>query len=275
LTSDCYAILGVSPAAEDVVIGAAYRALMRHYHPDTNPDPAARARVREITAAYAVLRDPARRAEYDAQRRDGDLWSPDDGGDTPRKPPPAMRAVGIAAAVIALGLVAAAWKLADKGPPAQLIGDPPATQPQPVKSTSGLTYPAIQLEPESERLARLREQAEILSPAPAPPPPPDESVPLDPLLAPPSAQSVPIVPPGRSVAPRNGRLAALDTKAASLFTQSMALATDAKKDLLLVARNRAAATRKSCASEACIADAYVRQIRETRAIMDGRAGPTE
>ena len=264
----------MSPAAEDVVIGAAYRALMRHYHPDTNPDPAAQARVRQITAAYAVLRDPARRAEYDAQRRDGDLWSPDDAGDAPRTPPPAMRAVGIAAAVIALGLVAAAWKLADKAPPAQSMGDPPTAQPQPAKSTSGLTYPAIQLEPESERLARLREQTEILAPAPAPPPP-DESVPLDPLLAPPSAQSVSIVPPGRSVAPRSARLATLDTQAARLFTQSMALATDARKGLLVVARNRAAAARKVCASDACIADAYVRQIRETRAIMDGRAGPAE
>lgn len=63
LTSDYYSILGVTPAAEDVVIRAAYRALMRHYHPDTNPDPQAQDRVRAITAAFAVLRDPTRRAE--------------------------------------------------------------------------------------------------------------------------------------------------------------------------------------------------------------------
>ena len=51
VNSDYYSILGVSPAAEDVVIRAAYRALMRHYHPDTNPDPEAQERAREITAA--------------------------------------------------------------------------------------------------------------------------------------------------------------------------------------------------------------------------------
>ena len=106
MTSDCYAILGVSPAAEDVVIGAAYRALIRHYHPDTNPDPAAQARAREITAAYAVLRDPASRAEYDARRSAADdFW---DVEVTPRRPPP-MRATGIALAALAVVLVGAVW----------------------------------------------------------------------------------------------------------------------------------------------------------------------
>lgn len=182
MTSDCYAILGVSPAAEDVVIGAAYRALMRHYHPDTNPDPAAQARARQITAAYAVLRDPAKRAEYDAQRADGDLWPAHDGDHPPRKPPPAMRTVGIATAALALALVAVVWTMAENDRPAQPTGRSQPAKLEPVRSAPGPTYPAIQLEPESERLARLREQAEILSSPPVAPPA-DETSPSDPIVS--------------------------------------------------------------------------------------------
>ena len=71
----------------------------------------------------------------------------------------------------------------------------------------------------------------------------------------------------------NERLATLDTMAADSFTQSIAHAADAKKELLLAARNRSAAQRKACGSDSCVADAYVRQIRETSAIMEGPAGP--
>ena len=65
---DFYAVLGVAPGSEDVVIAAAYRALMRRYHPDTNKDETAQQKAREINEAYAVLGDPAKRKEYDRQR---------------------------------------------------------------------------------------------------------------------------------------------------------------------------------------------------------------
>lgn len=65
---DYYAILGVAPGSEDIVITAAYRALMRRYHPDTNSDPKAATKAQEINAAYAVLSDTQRRAEYDRSR---------------------------------------------------------------------------------------------------------------------------------------------------------------------------------------------------------------
>ena len=54
------------PWAEDAVVRAAYLALMRVYHPDRNKDPEAELRVREITGAFAVLGDSAKRAAYDA-----------------------------------------------------------------------------------------------------------------------------------------------------------------------------------------------------------------
>jgi curved DNA-binding protein CbpA len=70
--ADYYAVLGVSPSSEDVVIQAAYRALMRRYHPDTNCSPEAARKCIEINAAYAVLGDPAARAAYDARRHQQD-----------------------------------------------------------------------------------------------------------------------------------------------------------------------------------------------------------
>lgn len=68
-TRDFYQILGVAADSEDVVIQAAYRALMRRYHPDTNNSADAGRRAIEINEAYEVLRDPVRRAQYDEELR--------------------------------------------------------------------------------------------------------------------------------------------------------------------------------------------------------------
>ena len=67
---DHYAILGVLPAAEDVVIRAAYRALSQKYHPDVWVGERAEAtrRMQQINEAYAVLSNAAKREEYDHQR---------------------------------------------------------------------------------------------------------------------------------------------------------------------------------------------------------------
>ena len=63
---DYYAILGVSPSAEKVVIRAAWKALAQTYHPDKNPGHEERMKL--INEAYVVLSDDALRAEYDAKR---------------------------------------------------------------------------------------------------------------------------------------------------------------------------------------------------------------
>lgn len=66
-----YDVLNVAVGSEDVVIRAAYRALMRKYHPDIFKGDAAFAQqmAQRINEAYVVLDDPARRAEYDAALR--------------------------------------------------------------------------------------------------------------------------------------------------------------------------------------------------------------
>ena len=62
---DHYSILGVTPKAEPAEIRAAYRALMRIYHPDADRSSEAADRARQINAAYSVLNNPERRASYD------------------------------------------------------------------------------------------------------------------------------------------------------------------------------------------------------------------
>lgn len=68
---DYYVILGVLPDAEEVVIKAAYRALVQRYHPDKyvgGDSNEAQRRTAELNEAYDVLSNPVRRAEYDRQR---------------------------------------------------------------------------------------------------------------------------------------------------------------------------------------------------------------
>lgn len=60
-----YRILGVSPDSEDVVITAAYKALMRKYHPDKSSNADATLKAAEINEAYDVLSDPEKREAYD------------------------------------------------------------------------------------------------------------------------------------------------------------------------------------------------------------------
>lgn len=67
-----YRRLGLSPAAADVEIKAAFRRLAKACHPDRNPSPTAALEFREISEAYAVLSDPAARAAYDLAVEAGD-----------------------------------------------------------------------------------------------------------------------------------------------------------------------------------------------------------
>jgi hypothetical protein len=166
--------------------------------------------------------------------------------------------------------------------------------------------PIIQLEPESERLANLR--AEV---TPPPPPVVDEPANVEPVFvsprpvrmasaeparppvtAPKPKAADPVHAPGSSplptkvvaekskavvapIRPRNDRLATLDRMATGFFSQSMVHANSARQEALLGARNRSAALRKACRSDSCLTDAYLRQMREISAIMEGRAAPAQ
>ena len=63
---DYYAALGVSKDADAGEIKKAYRKLARDLHPDTNPG--GEAKFKEVSEAYDVLSDAAKRKEYDEAR---------------------------------------------------------------------------------------------------------------------------------------------------------------------------------------------------------------
>jgi TonB family protein len=126
-----YETLGVSPTAEDVVIDAAYRALMKRYHPDAQgQSAAAEARAKAINEAYRVLKDPALRARYneDLQRPTNQERArrPAAGAEPPASPPASqpqaaagkrqfMPVVSIGLAVLVI--VGAVGSLANNGAP--------------------------------------------------------------------------------------------------------------------------------------------------------------
>ena len=62
---DYYRVLQVNPAANPLVIQAAYRVLAQIFHPDVSGDDVD---MKRINAAWEVLGDPRRRKRYDAER---------------------------------------------------------------------------------------------------------------------------------------------------------------------------------------------------------------
>lgn len=68
---DYYEVLGVARDADEKAIKDAFRKLAMQYHPDRNREPGAEEKFKEIAEAYAILSDPAKRAEYDARGHAG------------------------------------------------------------------------------------------------------------------------------------------------------------------------------------------------------------
>ena len=126
---DYYAILGVTPTSEDVVIRAAYRALMRRYHPDADPTGEASEKAQAINAAYAVLSDPEKRARYDGSLAAQRLIKPDHSH--PRRPRKRTRFMPVA--VVGLAAVAAGAAFITMSPkgaiPPDALGLPEAARP--------------------------------------------------------------------------------------------------------------------------------------------------
>jgi curved DNA-binding protein len=62
---DYYETFGLPRNAAQEDIKRAYRKLARKYHPDVSKEPDAESRFKELGEAYAVLKDPEKRAAYD------------------------------------------------------------------------------------------------------------------------------------------------------------------------------------------------------------------
>lgn len=64
---DYYTVLQVTPTADSEVVEAAYKRLAFKHHPDRNRDPGSATKMRELNQAYAILRDPRKRRQYDQE----------------------------------------------------------------------------------------------------------------------------------------------------------------------------------------------------------------
>ncbi|GGY90950.1 DnaJ C-terminal domain-containing protein [Novosphingobium colocasiae] len=73
MASDPYTVLGVARGASEKDIKSAYRKLAKELHPDTNKDnPRAAERFSDVTRAYDLLSDKAKRAQFDRGEIDAD-----------------------------------------------------------------------------------------------------------------------------------------------------------------------------------------------------------
>ena len=69
LLKNYYAVLGLLPTVEAVVIKAAYKALAQRYHPDrfAGDTDFAQSKMEQLNEAYRVLSNPQRRRAYDGE----------------------------------------------------------------------------------------------------------------------------------------------------------------------------------------------------------------
>lgn len=75
---DYYKALGLERDATVAEIKQAYRKLAHKYHPDISKDPEGEAKFKDVAEAYATLKDPEKRAEYDrlGSREEGAEFEP-------------------------------------------------------------------------------------------------------------------------------------------------------------------------------------------------------
>jgi curved DNA-binding protein len=67
MSKSLYDTLDVPSSASEAEIKKSYRKLARQFHPDVNKDPNAEEKFKEVNAAYEILSDKNKRAQYDAQ----------------------------------------------------------------------------------------------------------------------------------------------------------------------------------------------------------------
>ena len=85
---DHYRVLGVDRSASAQEIKRAYRALVKHCHPDRNPDPAAVRIFHAVHQAYSTLMDADARAAHDALLHARDTLGAQPRNAPPRRTPP-------------------------------------------------------------------------------------------------------------------------------------------------------------------------------------------
>ena len=297
MTADYYATLGVAPTTEDVVIRAAYLALMRRYHPDTNASPTAAARARAITAAYEVLSDRDRRADYDRRRAD-------QSGLGPPRPPLKQFPVGPIVFTAIMLLLVPLLFMAIRSPrtaPAQpdrlanaseatsvgtgggitLPNEPPIKRPiATLKQTPSPADDPTDV-PEVADLARAPAQPRLdTPPVLSKPPPPRRPLPRPEARVDPKPTNLTAQPScrfgnsgGETPTCSDSNLAALDRHVTLLYNQSLRYGDAAKRATLMRTRDHFLVRRGECRSDSCLRAAYLDRMREVTDIMTGQPQP--
>lgn len=141
-----YQTLGVKATADASTIKAAYRQLARAFHPDLNPSPEAEERFKAINQAYEVLRDPQKKAAYDARQKQPAAAAPSRPV-TPTAPPKATPAKAPASNKAAAGfgdMLEAFFKRpeAPKNKPAEAQSHTPSPKKPPEKPQNKAEAPS-------------------------------------------------------------------------------------------------------------------------------------
>jgi len=125
-STDYYGVLGLDADAPVAEIDNRYRELAKALHPDRSADPDDQERFKQVSAAYAALKDPGTRRAYDEFRTrvaEGSLYAaaPRPGAPVrvdllapprvpgPRRPMPFWLRATLAGLLIFLGLLGLVW----------------------------------------------------------------------------------------------------------------------------------------------------------------------
>jgi hypothetical protein len=299
VTTDPYRVLGVVPTADEAAIRAAYRKLMKRFHPDRNRSAEAVDRAREVAAAYALLSDPEQRGRFDRERRFREQVI------APAPPPPPRRAPrgrlgGFLLVVLSFAITAFALVRFDPALKPRPSEAPPSEQ---IAAKAGEDVPemASVVAPAARRQAGAADEAPPL--LAAPPPAPAVSVSLPQAALPmPKAATGPLPPSGRTDRPLSANpttqlpvrivgvtpspppkaetdscetaatcatinLAALERMQSLLDRQSHEHAPAAKQARLIATRAAFLSRLGRCATAACKRDAYLARTRELAELM--------
>lgn len=303
-TGDHYATLGVTPRCEDVVIRAAYLALMHRYHPDKSSLPASAERAQAINAAYAVLGDPETRIRYDwERRRAAELAVP---------PPP--RLSGMHQALIAVSVMllltvpllfmrfpqtvgpSLARPTAEGRAPTAVRPSPPASAlmsksgpiERPRAEVAAIAAPRADqpIKPATieKQATAPRPQADRLPSVPAPAPRASLASIERPLArkevkvgTPPvgaNAKCLSARPGADTAVCKDDNLAALDRLGETYYGQSMRVGDATKRAALVAARNGFLGRREACRSDSCLRSAYSSHMRDISAIVESKQPTT-
>ena len=293
---DHYATLGVMPKCEDVVVRAAYLALMHRYHPDKSSTPASTDRAQAIIAAFAVLGDPEKRIRYDWDRRRA--------AEELARPQPS-RLAGMKRALIAVPIMLLLGIALLLVRPPQLNDSsliPPATARReaaafprspavsaPVKepSATSLAEETPRPTPKPDKIVKavtIEEQAATPrtdSPPPVPAPMPRAE--LASIERPQARADVRVVKrltddasakclaaKSTTAACNNDNLVALDRLGEAFYGQSWRVGNASKRAALLVSRTGFLGRREACRTDSCLRGAYLTHMREISAIAESK-----